>query len=80
MTKYSTNLYQSSQWQIISKFLDVKRSRKYQLREIVHAILYLVKTGCQWRMLPADFPNWNIVYYNFSSWKKALLIEQIHEH
>jgi putative transposase len=78
MTKYSTNL-SNSQWQIISKFLDVKRSRKYDLREIVNAILYLVKTGCQWRMLPADFPNWNIVYYYFSSWKKALLIEQIHE-
>jgi len=30
-------------------------------------------------MLPADFPNWNIVYYYFSSWKKAFIIEQIHE-
>ncbi len=54
MTTYSTNL-SNSQWQIISKYLDVDRSRKYDLREIVNAILYVVKTGCQWRMLPKDF-------------------------
>lgn len=78
MTSYPTNL-SNSQWQVISKYLDVARSRKYALREIVNAILYLVKTGCQWRMLPADFPGWKIVYYYFSTWKKALIIEQMHE-
>jgi len=46
MTNYPTNV-SDSQWQIISKFLDVERSRKYDLRDIVNAILYLVKTGCQ---------------------------------
>ena len=45
MTSYPTNV-SNSQWQIISKFLDVERNRKYELREIVNAILYLVKTGC----------------------------------
>ena len=78
MTNYPTNL-SDSQWQIISKFLDVERSRKYDLSEIVNAILYLVKTGCQWRMLPQDFPGWKIVYYYFSTWKKSSLIELIHE-
>ena len=78
MTSYPTNV-SNSQWQFISKFLDVKRNRKYSLREVLNAILYIVKTGCQWRMLPSDFPGWKIVYYYFSAWKKALIIEQIHE-
>jgi putative transposase len=78
MTSYPTNL-SNSQWQVISKHLDVQRSRKYNLREIINAILYLVKTGCQWRMLPGDFPGWKLVYYYFSPWKRSVLIEQIHE-
>jgi putative transposase len=78
MTNYSTNV-SNSQWQIISKFLDLERKRKYELREIVNAILYLVKTGCQWRLLPGDFPKWKIVYYYFSTWKIEGLIERIHD-
>ena len=78
MTNYPTNV-SNSQWQIISKFLDVARNRKYDLREIVNGTLYLVKTGCQWRMLPGDFPKWQIVYYYFSVWKKNEIWEQIHE-
>jgi putative transposase len=78
MTNYSTNL-SNSQWQFISKFVDIRRNRKYELREILNAILYVVKTGCQWRMLPSDFPNWKIVYYYFSVWKRGAVIEQIHE-
>jgi putative transposase len=78
MTNYPTNV-SNSQWQIISKFLDVERSRKYELREIVNASFYLVKTGCQWRLLPGDFPKWQTVYYYFSVWKKNEIWEQIHE-
>ena len=78
MTNYPTNV-SNSQWQIISKFLDVERNRKYDLREIVNGSLYLVKTGCQWRMLPGDFPKWQIVYYYFSVWKKNEIWEQMHE-
>jgi putative transposase len=78
MTNYPTNV-SNSQWQIISNFLDVERNRKYELREIVNAILYLVKAGCQWRMLPADFPKWPIVYYYFSTWKKNGIWEDLHE-
>jgi putative transposase len=78
MTSYPTNV-SDSQWQIISKYLDVERSRKYELREIVNAILYLVKTGCQWRMLPQDFPQWTIVYYYFSVWNQNGILEEIHE-
>jgi len=46
---------------------------------VFNGILYLVKTGCQWRMLPKDFPNWRIIYYYFSTWKMAGLIEVLQE-
>jgi putative transposase len=78
MTNYPTNV-SNSQWQIMSKFLDMERNRKYDLREIVNASFYLVKTGCQWRLLPKDFPKWQMVYYYFSVWKKNEIWEQIHE-
>jgi putative transposase len=78
MTNYPTNL-SDSQWQIITNFLDAKRNRKYELREVVNGILYLVKTGCQWRMLPSDFAPWKLVYYYFSKWKKTEIFEMLHE-
>jgi putative transposase len=78
MTNYTTNL-SDNQWQFIANNLDVARSRKYDLREIFNAILYLVKTGCQWRLLPGDFPKWQIVYYYFRVWKNSEIIEVIHE-
>jgi transposase len=37
--------------------------------EIVNAILYQLKNGCQWRDLPADFPNWQTVYSQFRRWQ-----------
>jgi putative transposase len=78
MTNYPSNV-SDSQWAIISQFYDINRSRRYDLREITNAILYLVKAGCHWRMLPGDFPNWKIVYYYFSAWKKRGILEAIHE-
>ncbi len=78
MTNYPSNL-SNSQWQYISNFFDTKRNRKYELREVFNGILYLVKTGCQWRMLPGDFPDWRIVYYYFSSWKSNGVIEVLQE-
>lgn len=78
MTNYPTNV-SDSQWEIISKYLDIQRNRKYDLREVVNAILYVVKTGCQWRMIPGDFAPWKSVYYYFSVWKKNGIFEIIHE-
>ena len=46
------------------------RPRKVDLYDIFCAILYIVKGGIQWRMLPSDFPKWQLVYYYFSVWKK----------
>jgi len=78
MTIYPSNV-NDSQWAIVSKKFDLKRRRKYELREIWNGISYIVKTGCQWRMLPGDFPQWKIVYYYFSVWRNKGVIEDIHD-
>ena len=45
----------------------VPKLRKYSLFRIINAILYVVKTGCQWYMLPKDFPPYRIVYHHWRS-------------
>lgn len=47
------------------------RPRKYDLYDIFCAVLYILRGGIQWRMLPADFPSWKLVYYYFKVWSKA---------
>lgn len=65
MTSYPTNVT-DMQWQMIIPYINlVERKRKYPLREIFNAVFYVVKIGCQWRMLPRDFVPWNLVYYYF---------------
>ena len=63
--RYTSDLT-DNQWEIIKPLLGVTRNRKYDKRELVNAVLYVVKTGCQWRNLPKDFPEWNAVYHFFS--------------
>ncbi len=46
---------------MIKNYFPVGNKSKYDKREMVNAVLYLVKTGCQWRNLPKDFPNWKAV-------------------
>jgi putative transposase len=78
MKNYPTDLT-DSQYGVILQIMGDTRKRKHSLREILNAVLYLLKTGCQWRMLPCDFPKWQLVYYYFSRWKEDGTIEQIHE-
>ena len=47
------------------------RPRKVNLYDIFCGILYVLKSGCQWRMLPKEYPQWELCYYYFSLWKKA---------
>ena len=58
------------QWKVIKEKLPVQRKRKYDLRDIVNAIFWILRTGSQWRNLPDQFPKWQSVYYYFSKWKK----------
>lgn len=78
MTSYPTDL-SDSQWQIIEPYVKDKRKRKYGCRALLNAMFYLVKTGCQWRMLPHEYPKWQTVYFYFSRWKGNGTLEQIQQ-
>lgn len=83
MKIYPTDLSES-QWQFIKKTLQFKdRKRKHDLRSIWNAIQYIVKTGCQWRMLPVNFAKWQLVYYYYKKWSDSclfdLLLEKLRE-
>jgi len=68
---YATDLTEA-QWQFIKSSLNIEeRKRKYDLRLMWNAIFYLNKTGCQWRMLPKEFPKWQLVYYYYRIWSET---------
>ena len=58
-----------SQWSNIKEYLPIERKRKHNLRDIVDAILWLLRIGSQWRNLPEKFPPWKSVYYYFRKWQ-----------
>jgi len=58
-----------SQWEFIKEYLPIQRKRKYDLRQIVNAILKILRTGTQWRNLDKEYPPWQSVYYYFRVWK-----------
>ncbi|CAL9331124.1 IS5 family transposase ISSco3 [Streptomyces sp. enrichment culture] len=51
----------------------------YDLREVVNAIFYQNRTGCQWRYLPHDLPAWSAVFYYFTLWRQDGLDQRIQE-
>src|SRR5215204_6379767 len=53
--------------------------RTHSLREILNAVFYVLKSGCQWRMLPHDFPRWPTVYHYFRQWRIDGTWEQINQ-
>ena len=70
------------QWQVIRGSLPkrAKRGRRPICRRLVlSAILYVNRTGCQWRALPHDFPNWKTVYTIFWRWRRDGVWQRIHE-
>ena len=48
------------------------KPRQVDLYEIFCAVLYVLKSGCQWRMVPGDFPKWRTVYFYFQQWTEQL--------
>jgi len=70
---YPTDL-SDAEWAIAEPLIPSAKSggrkRTTDVREVLNAIFYLLRTGCAWRMLPHDFPNWNTVYTYFRNWRK----------
>jgi putative transposase len=54
------------------------RPRIWPVRRIIEAILYLDRTGCAWRYLPADFPPWQTVYTYFAAWRDDGTLARLH--
>ena len=77
MQIYPTDLT-DNQWAKIEKIFNT-RKRKHSLKEIVNALFYITKSGIQWRMLPKEYPKWQLVYYYFRRWTGEGLVEEMHE-
>ena len=77
MRIYPTDLT-DYQWSKIVNFFTL-RKHKHPVRSIFNGLLYLTKTGAQWRMLPKEYPKWQLVYYYFRKWTAEGLIEEIHK-
>jgi putative transposase len=76
---YPTDL-KYSEWQQIEQYFPPSkrgRPRKWEMWLIIDAILYVTRTGCQWRMLPTNFPPWQTVYGYYRRWTRNGLWEQI---
>jgi putative transposase len=76
---YPTDL-QYSEWLLIEQFFPARvrgRPRKWEMWLILNAILYVTRTGCQWRMLPTNFPPWQTVYGYLWRWTRSGLWAQL---
>lgn len=79
---YPTDLT-DGQWDCIKDLIpDAKpggHPRTLDMRSVVNAILYLVVTGCQWRMLPHEYPAWQSVYTYFRQWRDDGTWQRLHD-
>lgn len=67
------------EWQFLLPYLTLMRAdapqREHDLREVFNAVRYVVKTGCQWRLLPHDLPDWSVAYQQARRWTAAGVFE-----
>ncbi len=80
---YPTDLT-DEQWAVLApqlqRPLGPGRPPTVELREVVNALLYQARTGCQWRLLPHDFPDWQAVRYYFDVWTRDGTWEEVNRH
>src|SRR5438067_2221724 len=59
----------NAQWKLVARLIPATkpggRPRKYDMREVINALLYVNREGCSWRTLPHDFPHWKTCYNFF---------------
>jgi putative transposase len=71
--RYFTNLT-DEQWALVEPFVRASHCGTQEVlhsrREVVNAILYIKRTGAQWRYMQHDLPDWQLVYHCFAKWKK----------
>ena len=82
MTKIYPSDLNDAEWALILSFYDDRRGKRgrppsKRLREMWNAKLYIVRSGCSWRMLPKDYPPWKTVYNYFHRINENGLLEKI---
>ena len=79
---YPTDLT-DKEWALIAPYVPAAkpggRPEKYPKREILDAIFYILRGGCAWRLLPHDFPPWQIVYQYFWRWRNDGTWQLMHD-
>ena len=81
IASYKTDL-SAPQWHLLRRFLPAAKKRgrpRTSLREVLNAILYLIKTGAHWRFLPKNFPPWQTVYHHFRQWTRNGLLARLND-
>ena len=71
--KYASDISREKFEEILPLLQSVRRRTKpttVDLYEVFCAVLYLLRSGCQWRMLPSDFPKWRTVHSYFAKWSE----------
>lgn len=80
--RYPTDLT-DTEWTLLAPLIPTAkpggRPCTTDMREVVNAILYSLRSGCQWRMLPTDFVPYRTVYDYFWPWRRAGVWERMHD-
>jgi putative transposase len=78
--RYETDV-SDEQWariqEVVERRTGVGRPPTVDRRQVVNALQYITRTGCQWRLLPKDFPNWTTVRYYFDLWTWDHRLEEV---
>ena len=81
-TGYSSDLT-DQEWVLLEPLLpgpsSTGRPRIHSLRLLIDAMLYVLKTGCAWRLLPISFPSWGTVYAQYREWRIRGVLRHVHD-
>jgi transposase len=62
---------------ILESAKNKTRPRTTDLYLVFCGILYLLKTGCQWRLIPKEYPDWKLLHYYFTIWNKTEVLNKV---
>ncbi len=72
-----------AEWELLAPLLAPPgrcgRPRKWPIRHVTDAIFSVLRSGCEWRMLPREFPPWQTVYYHFRQWHRLGTLRRAHD-
>jgi putative transposase len=80
--RYPTDLTEA-EWRILTPLIPAAkrggRPRTTDIREVINALCSVLRGGCQWRLLPTDFPPHQTVYHSFRTWRCTGVWERMHD-